>query len=122
VGVNVDVGTGVFVGVELGVVVGNKIGVTVAGGVGEGEGGAVEVGIAVGVGKTIRVEPPQAMRKKAVPDKSNKKFLIIATYLALQSPGARAGNRATAGRVGSARLPYRDQGIQSKRGQRNNPF
>jgi hypothetical protein len=68
------------------------------------------------------------MRKKAVPDKSNKKFLVIATYLALRhwhrtplqvSPGARAGSRATAGRVGSARLPYRDQGIQSKRGQRN---
>jgi hypothetical protein len=114
VGVKVEVGRGVSVGVELGVVVGNKIGVMVASGVGEGDGGAVEVGIAVEVGETISVDPPQAMRKKAVPDKSNKNFLVIATYLAL--------NGATAGRVGSARLPYRDQGIQSKRGQRNNPF
>jgi len=83
VGVKVEVGRAVSVGVELGVVVGKKIGVMVAAGVGEGDGGAVEVGIAVGVGKTIRVDPPQAMRKKAVPDKSNKKFLVIATYLAL---------------------------------------
>jgi hypothetical protein len=83
VGVKVEVGRGVFVGVELGVVVGNKIGVMAAAGVGEGAGGAVEVGIVVGVRETISDAPRQAMRKKAVPDKSNKNFLVIATYLAL---------------------------------------
>jgi hypothetical protein len=78
--VKVEVGGGVSVRVELGVVVGNKIGVTVAAGVGEGDGGSVEVGIVVGVGKTISVDPSQAMRKKAVPNKSNKNFLVIASW------------------------------------------
>jgi hypothetical protein len=78
VDVEVEVGGGVSVGVELGVIVGNKIGVTVAGGVGEGDGGAVEVGTAVGVGETISADPLQAMMKKAVADKSNKRFLVIA--------------------------------------------
>jgi hypothetical protein len=79
VGVKVRVGRGVSVGEALGVIVENKIGVTVANCVGEGDGGVVEVGIAVGVGKTISVDPPQAITDRVRTDIETKSFFVIAS-------------------------------------------
>jgi hypothetical protein len=66
VGVKVNVGTGVSVGERVGVCVGKRMGVTVGYGeaVGEGIGLEVQIGVTVGVAGTMRLNPPQLMRKR----------------------------------------------------------
>jgi hypothetical protein len=73
VGVKVSVGRGVSEGGRVGVPVGKRIGVTVAGAVGERE--AVQVGARVGVGGTIKPNPPHPIKKKTSADTPMRIFL-----------------------------------------------
>ena len=66
VGVSVKVGTGVSEGARVGVSVGERV--KVADGVDDGKRVDVPVGVIVGVGETIKLNPPHAMSKKASAD------------------------------------------------------
>jgi hypothetical protein len=104
VGVKVRVGRDVSVGGRVDVWVGKAaegVGVTVAGceAVGKGSRLGIQVGVAVGVGVTTKLNPPHAMRNKASADIPKKSFPVIARKVVFLTKQSREGSNI---------LPYKE--------------